>query len=70
MSNLTRVTVNLTPKAIASLKDSADREGLTRTEVANRAVQLYNLISERRTAGEKLVFLHPDTGALEEVYIL
>lgn len=40
-SELTKLTVNMTPTAMDALNETADRLGDTRTETLNRAIQLY-----------------------------
>jgi hypothetical protein len=44
MSDLTRTTVNLTPNAIAALNTAAELVGHSRTDVINRAIQIYAAI--------------------------
>ena len=41
MSDLVKVTVNLTRAAFDALEASAEQEGLSRTDVINRAVLAY-----------------------------
>lgn len=43
-NDLTRLTVNLTPRAVAAMEESAARDGDSKTDVVNRALQLYNLV--------------------------
>jgi hypothetical protein len=42
---LVKVTVSLTPAAYEALTKGADREGLTRTDAINRAVQMYEIVT-------------------------
>ncbi len=63
-TDLTRLIVNLTPRAVSALEQAAHRTGLSRTDVVNISVQLYNQLAE---AGERQGIIHleaPDiTGA-------
>lgn len=43
--DLTRLTVNLTPRAAEALDRTADRLGDTKTDTVNRALQLYALVT-------------------------
>lgn len=55
-SPLERVTVNLTPRASAALADAAELTGYNRTDVINRAVQVYaHLEKVQRDGGRCLV---------------
>lgn len=45
-TDLTRLTVNLTPKAATALEDVARRTGETRTDLTNIAVMLYAQLVE------------------------
>jgi hypothetical protein len=51
MSDVTRVTVNLTGKALAALEAAAARTGDTRTDTTNRAIHLYNRLTEAVETG-------------------
>jgi hypothetical protein len=42
---LVTVTVHLTPQAYEALTKGADREGLTRTDAINRAMQMYEVVT-------------------------
>lgn len=43
-NDLTRLTVNLTPKAVRAMEEAAARDEDSKTDVVNRSLQLYNLI--------------------------
>jgi hypothetical protein len=55
-----RLHVLLTPKAAAALTAVSEAEAMKKTDVVNRAVQLYAWIQERRNEGDELVIRHPD----------
>jgi hypothetical protein len=80
-NQLTRVTVNLTPRAVAALERmaggsegragrSTSPSGMTKTELINRGIQVLEVI-ERMLERDKgaLTFKHQD-GSEETVYIL
>lgn len=43
-TGLVKLTVNLTPKAFSAMEEAAARDGNSKTDVVNRALQLYNLV--------------------------
>lgn len=60
-SNLTRVTVNLTPQAVDAMRALAEKTGLGKTDVINRALQVYAIVdrlSER--SGGALTIMNSD----------
>lgn len=65
---LQRVTVNLIPRAAAALDAAAARTGDNRTDVINRALQVYALVLELMDGRDHLVVVSPD-GTRERVYI-
>ena len=67
---LVRITVNLIRNAEAALAQAAEREALSRTDIVNRALQLYGMISfETKTQGKRLVLLDAD-GTAETIRLL
>jgi len=63
-TDLQRVTVNLIPKAADSLDRLAERTTMSKTDVINRALQLYDFI-DGVTAGGGDVLVRPKDGATE-----
>ena len=55
-----RLHVLLIPKAAAALTAVSEAESLKKTDIVNRAVQLYAWIQERRAAGDELLMRRPD----------
>ena len=51
----TRITVSLVPKAAADLRRAVGRTGLSQTDVANRAVSLYEFIDSELAGGAELI---------------
>ncbi len=52
---LTKLTVNMRPRAMAAIDSSTARCGGTKTETINRAVQLYDAVTSLQS-GAKLSF--------------
>lgn len=48
-----KVTVNLVDKALSSMEAASALEGLSKTDVINRALQMYVWILEHQTLGYK-----------------
>jgi hypothetical protein len=45
MNDLTKVTVNLTPKSYEALHKAAQLEEMSRTDTINKAIQFYEFIT-------------------------
>jgi hypothetical protein len=68
---LTKVTVNLTPKAFDALQEAALKTGDTKTDTINRALQVYKHILELHEAGGGGITLQRIAGGpLERLTIL
>lgn len=60
-SNLTKVTVNLVPRAVQALDEVVTCEGYSKTDTINRAIQLYAfIIKKTRNEGNDLCLITPD----------
>lgn len=55
MPDLTRITVNLTPRAAAALDRAAERDDMTKTDTINRALILLDVVGNLQEAGELTV---------------
>lgn len=64
-----RITVGLIPKAIDALEWLAERTGMTKTDLVNRAVQLYRFTEESQVDGSYLAIVHAD-GSHSRVTVL
>jgi hypothetical protein len=64
-----RITVALIPRTAASLAALRERTRLTKTELANRAITLYDFIDQQIAAGAAVLIRHPD-GSTAEVRFL
>jgi hypothetical protein len=71
-NGLTRVTVNLTPSAVSALETLGQKTGLGKTDVINRALQVYMFIDqliEEQGRANSLTVVNAD-GQPERIYIL
>jgi hypothetical protein len=66
---LTKVTVNLTPRAISALNELTIITGSSKTEVINHALQVYQLVDEWTRQPGGLRIMHDD-GTIVKVYLL
>jgi hypothetical protein len=68
-THLTRVTVSLTPKAVTAMEELMDKTRLGKTDVINRALQIYALINELTKGCGALTVVNA-AGEHEKFYIL
>jgi hypothetical protein len=59
-TGLVKLTVNLLPANYIALTAAADRDGDTRTTVVNRALAVYDYLSDRSDEGWQLALLRGD----------
>jgi hypothetical protein len=64
-STADRVTVALVPKAAGDLQQTVERTGLSKTDIINRAVSLYEYIDGRLSSGAELLIRDDKTGQVE-----
>jgi hypothetical protein len=50
-----RITVSLIPKVAADLQDVHDRTGMSKTDIVNRAITLYEFVEAELSAGAQLL---------------
>ena len=65
-----RITVALIPQAGAGLQGLQDRTGLSKTDIANRAITLYEFIDAQMRAGRDVLIRDNATEAIEIVRLL
>jgi hypothetical protein len=65
-----RITIALIPKAVAELQRLQDRTGLSKTDLVNRAISLYEFINEQTGAGRDLLLRDKKTGDTQLVRLL
>jgi hypothetical protein len=65
-----RVTVALVAKAAADLLSTVERTGLSKTDIVNRALSLYEYVDARLAAGDELLIRNKETGQIEVIKLL
>ncbi|HLX51173.1 MAG TPA: hypothetical protein VKS82_22845 [Streptosporangiaceae bacterium] len=65
-----RITVALIPKAGDDLQRLQDRTSLSKTDIANRAITLYEFIDAQLRAGRDVLIRDNDTGETQTVRLL
>lgn len=65
-----RITVALIPKAGDDLQRLQDRTSLSKTDIANRAITLYEFIDAQLRAGRDVLVRDNDTGEMQTVRLL
>jgi len=64
------VTVNLTPRSVASLDSLVELTGDTKTDSINKSLQIYAYIQQLLSTGGALYIREPDSAELERLRIL
>ena len=65
-----RITVALIPKAADDLQRLQSRTSLSKTDIVNRAISLYEFFESQLHAGKDLIVRDPDTGETQLVKLL
>jgi hypothetical protein len=65
-----RITVALIPKAVADLQHLQGRTGLSKTDLVNRAISLYEFIDKQTRAGQDLLLRDSETRETQLVRLL
>jgi hypothetical protein len=65
-----RITVALIPQASADLQRLQDRTSLSKTDLVNRAITLYEFIESQLRAGQDLIIRNQKTGETQLVRFL
>jgi hypothetical protein len=65
-----RITVALIPKASEDLQRLQDRTSLSKTDIANRAITLYEFIDAQMRAGRDILIRDIETGETQVVRLL
>lgn len=61
-----RVTVALVPKAAGDLQRAVKRTGLSKTDIVNRAISLYEYLDSRLNSGAELL-IRNESGQIEQI---
>lgn len=65
-----RITVALIPKAAADLQRLQDSTNLSKTDITNRAISLYEFIDEQTRAGRDVLVRDNKTGEIQVIRLL
>jgi hypothetical protein len=65
-----RITVALVRKAGEDLESLQERTGLSKTDVVNRAISLYEFIESQMQAGKQLLIKDPDSDETQLIRFL
>ena len=65
-----RITVALIPKAGGDLQRLQDRTNLSKTDIVNRAISLYEFFESQLNAGQDLLVRDPKTGETQLIRLL
>jgi hypothetical protein len=65
-----RITVALVPKASEGLQHLMASTGLSKTDVVNRAITLYEFIDSELNQGHDLIVRDPQTGESQVIRLL
>jgi hypothetical protein len=65
-----RITVALIPKATEDLQHLQDATKLSKTDIVNRAITLYEFVETQRSEGRELLVRDRKTGEIQTVLIL
>jgi hypothetical protein len=70
MSEVVRLSVNLNQETAAALKDLAQDQGLSMTEVIRRAISVYNFVVDEHDAGRKIHTMDQDGRNVRELVMM
>lgn len=65
-----RITVALIPKVAEELQRLQDRTNLSKTDLTNRAITLYEYINAQQSAGREVLIRDPETDEIRTILIL
>jgi hypothetical protein len=64
------ITIALIPKVAGELQKLQKRTGLSKTDLVNRAISLYEFIDEQQSAGRELLVIDSDSGETQVIRFL
>ena len=65
-----RITVALIPKAAEDLQQLQDRTGLSKTDLTNRAITVYEFLDAQLSAGNDVIIRDRQTGETNRILFL
>lgn len=70
MTNLIKVSANLTARSMAALEAASATTGDNETDTLNRAIQVYAYVSKVMAEGKVVLVVDPSTGARQRLVLL
>ncbi len=65
-----RITVALIARSAEDLHRTQERTGMSKTDIVNRALTLYDYIDDRLASGSELLIRNSETGETERIKLL
>jgi len=65
-----RITVGLIPQAREDLQRLQDQTSLSKTDLVNRAIALYEFIEAQRSAGQEILIRDKSTGEIQVILLM
>jgi hypothetical protein len=59
--------VALVPKAASDLRQTVERTGLSKTDIVNRALSLYEYLDARLSRGAEILIRDGESGQVEQI---
>ena len=63
-----RITVALIPRAAADIQSLQERNGLSKTDIVNRAISLYEFIEDQLRQGREVLIRDPEAEETQRVH--
>jgi metal-responsive CopG/Arc/MetJ family transcriptional regulator len=67
VTNHQKISVNLPLEVLASLREVAERDGVTMTEALRRAISIFKLLRDAQDEGKAVLIRDPETKETERV---
>ena len=65
-----KISVNLSTEVLATLREMADEENITMTEVLRRSISLHKFLTDSRRNGKLILLEDPKTKETEKIIFL
>jgi predicted transcriptional regulator len=65
-----RITVSLIPRARRELQQLHDKTSLSKTDIVNRAIALYEFIEAQLSAGRAILIRDRETGEVQRITLI
>jgi predicted transcriptional regulator len=67
MSGYTKISVNLSDEVLAALRELAERNNVTMTEVLRRAISTLKILQDAQSEGKSVLLRDPQTKETERI---